>query len=127
VEKINIIQKEYSDDPWKVLICCILLNQTSNKQVRPLISDFFKKWPDSSSVNSEDELVISDFIKTTGFQNVKARRIKKFSNEWSSGIRDPFKFSGIGDYGREAWRIFVTKDLEFIPKDNKLRMYLECV
>lgn len=127
MEKINIIQKEYSDDPWKVLICCILLNQTSNKQVRPLISDFFKKWPDSSSVNSEDELVISDFIKTTGFQNVKARRIKKFSNEWSSGIRDPFKFSGIGDYGREAWRIFVTKDLEFIPKDNKLRMYLECV
>ncbi len=127
MEKINIIQKEYSDDPWKVLICCILLNQTSNKQVRPLISDFFKKWPDSSSVNSEDELAISDFIKTTGFQNVKARRIKKFSNEWSSGIRDPFKFSGIGDYGREAWRIFVTKDLEFIPKDNKLRMYLECV
>ena len=127
MEKINIIQKEYSDDPWKVLICCILLNQTSNKQVRPLISDFFKKWPDSSSVNSEDELVISDFIKTTGFQNVKARRIKKFSNEWSSGISDPFNFSGIGDYGRDAWRIFVTKDLEFIPKDNKLRMYLECV
>jgi len=125
VEKIKIIQEGYSKDPWKVLICCILLNQTSNKQVRPLIESFFKKWPDSSSVDSEEEMVISNFIKTTGFQNIKARRIKKFSNEWTSGIRDPFKFSGIGDYGREAWRIFVSNDPHFTPKDKKLKMYLE--
>ena len=127
MQRIKIIQEEYANDPWKVLVCCILLNQTSNKQVRPLIESFFKKWPNSKSLIWEDDLVISDFIKTTGFQNVKAKRIKNFSSAWESGVRDPFKFPGIGDYGREAWRIFVTKDISFIPKDKKLKMYLESI
>lgn len=127
MQRIKIIQEEYANDPWKVLVCCILLNQTSNKQVRPLIENFFKKWPNSKSLIWEDDLAISDFIKTTGFQNVKAKRIKNFSSAWESGVRDPFKFPGIGDYGREAWRIFVTKDISFIPKDKKLKMYLESI
>lgn len=125
MQRIKIIQEDYAEDPWKVVVCCILLNQTSNKQVRPLIDNFFKKWPDAKSVISEDDPVISDFIKTTGFQNVKAQRIKQFSKAWNSGVRDPFKFPGVGDYGREAWRIFVSDDIHFIPKDKKLKMYLE--
>ncbi len=127
MQKIKIIQEEYSNDPWKVLVCCILLNQTSNKQVRPLIQDFFKKWPDPKSILLEEDLAISDFIRTTGFQNIKAKRIKDFSRSWEDGIRDPFKFPGIGDYGREAWRIFVSNDISFIPKDKKLKMYLEAI
>jgi len=125
MQKIKIIQEEYSNDPWKVLVCCILLNQTNNKQVRPLITEFFNKWPDPKSIIMENDLVISDFIKSTGFQNVKARRIKQFSIAWDLGVRDPFKFPGIGDYGREAWRIFIKGDLDFIPRDKKLKMYLE--
>ncbi len=127
MEKINIIQEEYSNDPWKVLVCCILLNQTSNKQVRPLIQDFFKKWPNPKSLLLEEDSAISYFIRTTGFQNVKAKRIKDFSLSWDSGIRDPFKFPGIGDYGREAWRIFVQNDISFTPNDKKLKMYLESI
>ncbi len=125
MERIKIIQEEYVDDPWKVLVCCILLNQTSNKQVRPLISNFFSKWPTPESIILEDEMAISSFIKTTGFQNIKASRIKKFSSAWNEGIRDPFKFPGVGHYGREAWRIFVENDPNFTPKDKKLKMYVE--
>jgi methyl-CpG-binding domain protein 4 len=127
VQKINLIQEEYKGDPWKVLVCCILLNQTSNLQVRPLIAHFFKKWPNPLSVTKESTDIISEFIKTTGFQNVKARRIKDFSIAWESGIRDPNKFPGVGEYGRDAWRIFVNGDIDFIPKDKKLKMYLDCL
>ncbi len=127
MQRIKIIQEEYSNDPWKVLVCCILLNQTSNKQVRPLIESFFNRWPNSQSLLNEETLAISDFIKSTGFQNIKAKRIKEFSIAWEMGIRDPFKFPGVGDYGREAWRIFVDNDKSFIPKDKKLKMYLESV
>jgi endonuclease III len=123
--KYDIIQERYSDDPWKVLICCILLNQTNNKQVRPLIEDFFIKWPNSFSVIPEDKDIISNFIKPTGFQNIKADRIIKFSNEWAKGNRDPQKLPGIGDYGREAWRIFIDKNTSFIPRDKKLKMYID--
>ena len=82
MQRIKIIQEEYSNDPWKVLVCCILLNQTSNKQVRPLIESFFNRWPNSQSLLDEETLVISDFIKSTGFQNIKAKRIKDFSSAW---------------------------------------------
>lgn len=123
--KLMIIQEDYRNDPWKVLVCCILLNQTNNKQVRPLIEDFFSKWPNSFSVVLEDESNISSFIKTTGFQNVKANRIKKLSDQWSKGIRDPNKLPGVGGYGIEAWRIFVQNDTDFIPRDKKLKLYLD--
>jgi methyl-CpG-binding domain protein 4 len=127
VQKLSIIQEEYKDDPWKVLVCCILLNQTSNRQVRPLISHFFKTWPDPASIIRENPINISTFIKSTGFQNIKAHRIREFSIAWEIGIRDPKKFPGVGEYGREAWRIFVEEDLDFTPKDKKLKMYLDCM
>ena len=123
--KYDIIQDKYADDPWKVLVCCILLNQTSNAQVRPLIENFFVKWPTPFSIAKEEREVISSFIRTTGFQNVKAERILKFSNQWVIGERDPKNFIGVGEYGREAWRIFVSKDFNFTPKDKKLRMYID--
>jgi hypothetical protein len=56
---------------------------------------------------------------------VKADRIIKFSNEWAKGNRDLQKLPGIGDYGREAWRIFIDKNTSFIPKDKKLKMYID--
>jgi methyl-CpG-binding domain protein 4 len=123
--KYDIIQETYSNDPWKVLICCILLNQTNNKQVRPLIEEFFLKWPDPFSVSVERKESISDFIKSTGFQNVKAQRILGLSNEWLKGNRDPENLPGIGDYAREAWRIFIDNDVNFTPKDKKLKMYID--
>ena len=123
--KYDIIQDKYADDPWKVLVCCILLNQTSNVQVRPLIENFFMKWPTPFSIVNEKREVISNFIRTTGFQNIKADRILKFSNQWISGERDPKNFIGVGEYGREAWRIFVDKDFNFTPKDKKLKMYID--
>lgn len=127
MQKLSIIQEEYKDDPWKVLVCCILLNQTNNLQVRPLISHFFKNWPNPASIIREDPINISNFIKSTGFQNIKAQRIREFSMVWETGIRDPHKFPGIGEYGREAWRIFVEDDIDFIPKDKKLKMHVEYI
>lgn len=125
MNKLHLIQEDYKDDPWKILVCCILLNQTNNKQVRPLIREFFLKWPNSFSIDKENASSISDFIKSTGFQNIKAKRIKEFSKVWCLGERDPLKFPGIGKYGLEAWNIFVLNRFNFIPTDKKLRMYLE--
>jgi len=81
VNKIDIIQKKYKDDPWKVLVCCILLNQTTNQQVRPIITSFFQKWPDSFSVSERDFKEIRDLIRPTGFQNVKSKRIIDLSEK----------------------------------------------
>jgi methyl-CpG-binding domain protein 4 len=124
VEKLDLIQTHYEDDPWKIMISCILLNQTSNVQVRPVIKKFFEVFPTPNSLNESHQNLISSILQPTGFQNVKARRIINFTNVWNLGERDPNKFPGIGPYGRDSWKIFIEGKTDFSPADKKLSAYL---
>jgi methyl-CpG-binding domain protein 4 len=124
VEKLDLIQTHYEDDPWKIMISCILLNQTSNVQVRPVIKKFFEIFPTPNSLNESHQNLISSILQPTGFQNVKAKRIINFTNVWNLGERDPNKFPGIGPYGRDSWKIFIEGKTDFSPADKKLSAYL---
>ena len=42
---MKLLQEKYKRHPWKMMICCILLNQTNNKQVSKVMDEFFKRWP----------------------------------------------------------------------------------
>ena len=106
------------------MISCILLNQTSNQQVRPVITKFFDVFPTPNSLNESHITDISEILKSTGFQNIKAKRILDFTKAWNSGERDPNKFPGIGPYGRDAWKIFIEEKIDFVPADKKLSAYL---
>lgn len=122
-----LIQEDYLDDPWKMLVCCILLNQTNNKQVRPILSSVFELIPNPISASGVDDKVLAETIKTTGFQNVKASRIKNLSQKWNDGFSDVSELPGIGKYGKDSWDIFVNGNLDIDPTDKKLKKYLEDV
>lgn len=98
-----LIQEDYLEDPWKMMVCCILLNQTNNKQVRPILSSLFELIPTPISTIGCDHEVLAAVIKTTGFQNVKASRIIKLSQKWVNGFNDAMDLPGIGRYGRDSW------------------------
>ena len=110
-----------------MMVCCILLNQTNNKQVRPILSSVFELIPDPLSAIGCDPEVLAAVIKTTGFQNIKASRIKKLSQKWQDGFNDVTELPGIGKYGKESWEIFVNKNLSITPTDKKLSAYIEAV
>lgn len=120
-----LIQEDYLDDPWKMLVCCILLNQTNNKQVRPILSSVFDLIPNPMSASGVDAKVLAEVIKTTGFQNVKASRIKKLSQKWMEGFSSVSDLPGIGKYGNDSWEIFINKKIDITPKDKKLAKYLD--
>ena len=124
MKSIDLIQAKYKDDPWKLMVCCILLNQTTNQQVRSLIEKFFINYPDYNKIKEENLSHISALIKSTGFQNVKARRIIKMSQQFQTGFESPTELCGIGKYGLEVWEIFVNKNTEIKPTDKKLQIYL---
>ncbi len=126
-EREILIQEDYLDDPWKMLVCCILLNQTNNKQVRPILSSVFDLIPNPMSASEVDVEVLAQVIKTTGFQNVKASRIKKLSHKWIGGFSSVSDLPGIGRYGYDSWEIFINKRTNIIPTDKKLLRYLEDV
>ena len=122
-----LIQEDYLNNHWKMMVCCILLNQTNNKQVRPILSSVFELVPDPLSAIGCDPEVLAAVIKTTGFQNIKASRIKKLSQKWQDGFKDVTELPGIGKYGKESWEIFVNKNLSITPTDKKLSAYIEAV
>ena len=127
MERERLIQEEYLDDPWKMMVCCILLNQTNNKQVRPILSSVFELIPNPISAIRCDVEVLAAVIKTTGFQNLKASRIQRMSQKWQDGFSDVMDLPGIGKYGRDSWEIFINKNLETSPTDKKLMLYLDFV
>jgi endonuclease III-like uncharacterized protein len=120
-----LIQDEYRGDPWKIMVCCILLNQTSNKQVRPLLDTIFSRFPDPESIYDSDRSEISSMIRSTGFQNIKADRIVKMSLKYCSGFSHPKELPGIGRYGLESWMIFVDNFVDFLPSDKRLSEYIK--
>lgn len=120
-----LIQEEYVNDPWKMLVCCILLNQTNNLQVRPILGGLFSLIPDPETAIGCDPLKISTCIKSTGLQNIKTSRIKKLSQKWVNGYNNIEELPGIGEYGRDSWEIFINKNTSIRPRDKKLKRYLE--
>ncbi len=126
-EREILIQEDYLDNPWRMMVCCILLNQTNNKQVRPILSSVFELIPDPMSTIGCDPEVLAAVIKTTGFQNVKASRIIKLSEKWISGFNDVIELPGIGRYGRDSWEIFVKGNSNLEVTDKKLDAYLRAI
>ena len=119
-----LIQEEYLDNPWRMMVCCICLNQTNNKQVRPILDILFSVVPDPASAISCEKERISECLKSTGFQNIKADRIKKMSQKWIEGFRNPSELPGIGKYGQDSWDIFINGNLGRETADKKLIAYL---
>ena len=119
-----LIQEEYLDNPWRMMVCCICLNQTNNKQVRPILDILFSIVPDPASAISCEKERISECLKSTGFQNIKADRIKKMSQKWIEGFENPSELPGIGKYGQDSWDIFINGNLRRETSDKKLRIYL---
>ena len=122
----RMIQEIYLDDPWKLLVGCIMLNQTSNKQVRPVIKKFFEKWPDPISViqAKDDEMI--EILRPLGFYNRRTRSIKDFSIDWicKKGWKKASELKGIGKYGEDSYEIFVNKNRKVNPTDKVLIRYL---
>jgi endonuclease III len=121
----RLIQEDYPNRPWEMVVVCILLNQTTNMQVRKVLPNLLNLIKDPLTCSQMDPDLIADVIRPTGFYNIKAKRIVNMSKVWLEGFDDPSDLPGVGKYAIESWEIFVNGNLEISPTDKKLRGYLE--
>jgi methyl-CpG-binding domain protein 4 len=120
-----IIQQEFAHNPYQMLIGCIMLNQTGNKNVRKVIYSFFDKWPSPQSVLKADENEIREHIRTLGFYNVRTQRIIKFSYEYiNKKFSKANELYGIGKYADDSYEIFIKGNLNVQPTDKILLRFL---
>lgn len=120
----DLLQERYWPDDWKILIVCLLLNQTSRKQVEPMIESFFEKWPDPESASNADEDEMRDLVRSLGMFNRRVKSIKKMSQQFMSGFDNAIDLYGCGKYADDTYRIFMKgewRDVE--PNDHALNDY----
>ena len=102
-----------------------MLNLTSIKQVRPVINDFFKRFPTPESVITSSHDEIADVIRPLGLYNRRATSIMKLSNAFNSRWNDVDDLPGIGKYAADSYRIFVEGKIDVEPADKKLVKYVD--
>lgn len=121
-----MLQEIYRANPWKMLIGCILLNQTTRTQVDKIRDELFKRWPDPLEMGEADSLELSSVIKPLGLYNRRAVSLIKFSREWTGkDWKEPIELHGIGKYAQDSWEIFQKNNFNIEPTDKELIGYLK--
>lgn len=125
VSPYGLIQEHLYQDPWKVLVACILLNQTGGRQMHKVIWDLFELCPDAATCVSTDTEKIGHVIHSLGLQNKRAKTLQRFSQDYlGTTWTTVTQLHGIGEYGRDAYAIFCEGRWQDVqPKDLVLHKY----
>ena len=122
----SLLQEIYNEHPWRMLVCCIMLNCTSRKQVDRVREEFFSKYPDAVDAELADPIEMAELIALLGFKNKRTNTLKRFSNDWMTlEWSEPSELYGIGKYGQDSWEIFQKGNLAVSPNDGVLNTYLD--
>jgi len=93
---------------WHILVSAILLNQSRRTEAWDIcLESLFERWPIAAELASSDSS-LEELLKPHGFSNVKAKRLRKMSEQYIEWDRkDPRSLYGCGQYAFDSWRIFV--------------------
>jgi endonuclease III len=123
---------EQDPSGWRMLVGCILLNQTSRQQVDDVYPKLFEMWPNAPALRFASHPHLFDVIRPLGLQNRRAITLTSFSTWWatrSPAVEEDSMLEmdppGIGEYARDSWVIF---KLGLVPgwevRDKELRKHL---
>lgn len=132
----NTRQEQLREDPWQMLIVCMMLNQTSYKQVEKIRYRFFELYPMPEDLLAAPDQEIIDLIRPLGFYNRRVSQWKQFSRQWltlTSIYKDPKiipveeleDLTGVGKYALDSWKIFQLFDYSIEPEDHVLNWYID--
>ena len=121
----GLIQEDLWPDEWKILVSCMLLNQTTRTQLEKVRGTFFQKWPTPQALLQSSPEEIGEVIKPLGFWRRRPKSLLKFSEQYlNKDWNDPKELHGVGKYASDAWHIFIKGDWNTVqPNDHALNWY----
>ncbi|OVA19139.1 HhH-GPD domain [Macleaya cordata] len=123
----TLIQEEHFEDPWRVIVICMLLNRTTGRQARRVLSDLFKLCPDAKTTTEVAIEEIEKVIQVLGLHKKRAKMIQRMSSEYlEDGWTHVTQLHGVGKYAADAYAIFCTGKWDRVrPEDHMLNKYWE--
>lgn len=123
---LNLIQESYKGDVWKICVISIILSISNSSRSRPIIEQFFVRFPDPSSAVKAKQYELEALLLPTGLHRKKAERIQILSRRISNGGWESVDdLPYMGQHGRENFQIFVKGELIDEPSDKELKKFIE--
>lgn len=81
---LGLLEELFVNDPWKLLLCTILLNKTRRIQVDTVMHDFLQRWdrPEAIYSTSTNASMICDCISPLGLGHKRSDGIIRFCNDY---------------------------------------------
>jgi adenine-specific DNA glycosylase len=128
ISPLNLLQERFREEPWKMVVLCIMLNQTHYKQVDRVRDNFFKEWPSPEDAAYADKDKMREILRPLGFYNRRTKSIMQFSKEYfTGGWTDIGELYGVGKYARDSWLIFQEGIIPTDVTDKKLIKYVDWI
>jgi methyl-CpG-binding domain protein 4 len=124
---IGMLQEDMWPDVWKILVACILHNQTRRKQVDRVYVELFDLYPTPQRMAEADPADVSRILQPLGFQNRRGKGLVRFSQDFvSKEWKTPKELYGCGKYAEDCYRVFCLGDWRSVqPTDHKLNDYVD--
>ncbi len=123
---LGLIQEDLRGNPWRLLVACMMLNQTSMRQVRPVLWSFFSVWPGPEEASRADQASMAEMLRSLGLQNRRSRLLIRMSEAflaWDPSS-DVSTLPGLGKYAADSYNMFVRGTLVPTVEDKELRKYV---
>ena len=123
---IGMLQEDLWPDTWKILVACILHNQTSRKQVDKVYPELFTLYPNSKTMANANIDDLAGLLRPLGLYNRRAKSLKRFSYEFDNNDwRKPSELHGCGKYADECFEVFCSGDWKNVnTNDGSLKRYV---
>jgi len=121
----GLIQEDVFPSEWLVLVCGMLLNQTSRKQIDRVFPMFVEKWSSPVRFIEADRIEIETLLRPLGLASRRTKLLfdmtkTYLTSDWAHARELP----GVGTYGSRSWEIFCVGTLgDEEPRDRALTLY----
>jgi len=134
-KKYGLLQEEYCQCPWRLLISCVLMSRVSSASVKThAIDGFFAKYPTPTDVMQSDPAHAFEILKPLGLFENRWKGVIEISTAFlnmhifNCGLDKSIKIYGVGEFGVDSFEIFVRGAARRIyPSDKNLAGYCRWV
>lgn len=120
---MKLIQHEYLDNPFGMMVACVLLNKTRGAVAIDAIREVNRRWPGPVELASADQAELEALIQPLGLAKTRTTRLVRMGADAADG-KVVGTWYGVGRYAVDSWMIFVCGQIMW-PDDKELRAYLE--
>lgn len=128
---LGLLEELFADDPWRLLVCVMLLNRTQRVQVDVVLFHLLEAYPTPEAMASADWAKIAVLVQPLGLNNRRAQALVDFSNAYiqvdgrlPKSRKEFISLPHLGDYAYDAHRIFCLRDFSSTPQDAVLQNYV---